>query len=312
MPSTQYKGFTVPTTGSEPGTWGTDINTNFTALVDTMLGGQQTIPFSSFTSGALTLSTAQSQYALTTFTGTLTQNVTVTTPCLGYFAVENLFTGNYSLTIQYTGGVGKSVIVPQYAVRDYICDATNGIRARNLDPPGTVKYLAAGVAALHPSLTGEYVLAYGQTLTQSAYPNLYVIYGGTGGTFVMPDLRGRSVFGLDNMGGSAAGRITVAGSGIDGTVYGNTGGAQSTALVVANIPAHSHGVTVTDPGHSHSITTTTGNTTGGTSGSSGGTVQPTNTGSSVTGISATTATVGSGTAFGTMNPAFLCNVMIKT
>jgi hypothetical protein len=43
----------------------------------------------------------------------------------------------------------------------------------------------------------------------------------------LPDLRGRVVAGKDDMGGSAAGRITAASSGITGTTLGGTGGAQS-------------------------------------------------------------------------------------
>lgn len=311
MPTTQYKGFTVPTTGSESGTWGTDLNTNFTSLVDTMLGGQQTI---AVTGGSLTLTTTQSQFALTTFTGILTSNLVVTTPCLGYFAIENLCTGNYSITVQYTGAVGRSVIVPQYAVRDYVCDATNGIRARNLPAPGTLIPLAIPTSSLHPSLTGEMVLGYGQAGTQAAYPNLYTIYGGTGGNFTFPDLRGRGVYGLDNMGGSAANRITTAGSGIDGTVPNNAGGAQSTQLTTTQLPAHTH--TLTDPGHAHTVALTNiiagGNTgqvgnSGFPPGSNGGTFPTSNVGTGIT-----MASAGTGAAFGTMNPAFVCMYAIKT
>lgn len=50
----------------------------------------------------------------------------------------------------------------------------------------------------------------------------------------VPDLRGRSFFGLDNIGGSAANRITNAGSGIVGTTPGVVGGAESVTLVAAN------------------------------------------------------------------------------
>lgn len=50
----------------------------------------------------------------------------------------------------------------------------------------------------------------------------------------LPDLRGRSFFGLDNMGGVAANRITNAGSGMVGTTPGVTGGAESVTLVAAN------------------------------------------------------------------------------
>jgi microcystin-dependent protein len=38
------------------------------------------------------------------------------------------------------------------------------------------------------------------------------------------------------MGGSGAGRLTVAGSGISGTVYGATGGAETNTLTLAQLP----------------------------------------------------------------------------
>lgn len=56
----------------------------------------------------------------------------------------------------------------------------------------------------------------------------------------LPDYRGRSIFGKDNMGGSAAGRLTV----VTGTSLGAAGGDQY---------LQSHGHSITDPGHIHSI-----------------------------------------------------------
>jgi microcystin-dependent protein len=68
----------------------------------------------------------------------------------------------------------------------------------------------------------------------------------------VPDLRGRTVFQVDS-GGS--GRITVAGGNFDGTVLGNTGGAQNQTLTAAQIPAHTHsGTTGNDaPDHHHQM-----------------------------------------------------------
>jgi microcystin-dependent protein len=64
----------------------------------------------------------------------------------------------------------------------------------------------------------------------------------------LPDARGRSVFGLDNVANSGViGRITSAGSGIDGETIGATGGAQTITLISDNLPSHSHTVTVTYP-----------------------------------------------------------------
>lgn len=67
----------------------------------------------------------------------------------------------------------------------------------------------------------------------------------------VPDFRGRGAAGKDDMGGTAAGRLTTAGSGIDGTKLGAAGGAETHLLVIGQVPAHNHGVS--DPGHNHAI-----------------------------------------------------------
>ena len=77
-----------------------------------------------------------------------------------------------------------------------------------------------------------WLLCYGQTLnatTSPEYGNLFSVigtnYGGTGASnFQLPDLRGRVVAGKDDMGGSAANRLTSAGSGVAGATLGASGG----------------------------------------------------------------------------------------
>lgn len=64
-------------------------------------------------------------------------------------------------------------------------------------------------------------------------------------TFNLPDLRGRTVVGKDNMGGFAANRITATGTGNGGI----SGATQSHILTVPQMPAHDHDYD--DPGHSH-------------------------------------------------------------
>jgi microcystin-dependent protein len=118
-------------------------------------------------------------------------------------------------------------------------------------PSGTVMPFAGSSA---PS---GWVLSYGQELSSTTYAKLYAVLGATyctadhgggctGGFFRVPDLRGRVLAGKDNMGGTAASRITV-GSTIDGTVLGKAGGAQAQASNVAvsaqptfTVNAHTH------------------------------------------------------------------------
>ena len=88
----------------------------------------------------------------------------------------------------------------------------------------------------------------GQNLSRSVYAALFTALGTTYGagdgstTFGTPDLRGRAIFGRDNLGGTAANRITAGGSGIAGTTLGAGGGDE-------RMPLHTHGLN--DPGHWH-------------------------------------------------------------
>ena len=98
------------------------------------------------------------------------------------------------------------------------------------------------------------LLAYGQVLLIASYPALGALFGATFGgdgvtTFGMPDLRGRAAAGVDNMGGTAANRLTSGGSGIAGSTLGAVGGAETHALITGELASHNH--TLTDPGHSH-------------------------------------------------------------
>ncbi|HYC65290.1 MAG TPA: tail fiber protein, partial [Reyranellaceae bacterium] len=59
-------------------------------------------------------------------------------------------------------------------------------------------------------------------------------------TFNIPDLRGRTTAGRDDMGGSSANRLTGQTGGIDGDVLGHIGGTETHTLSTAQMPAHTH------------------------------------------------------------------------
>lgn len=86
----------------------------------------------------------------------------------------------------------------------------------------------------------------GQAVSRTTYAALFLavgtLYGvGDGATtFNLPDLRGRSLFGKDDLGGSAANRLTTAGGGVNGVVLGAVGGGQSVTLTEAQMPIHNH------------------------------------------------------------------------
>ncbi|UPK23876.1 tail fiber protein [Bradyrhizobium sp. 195] len=93
------------------------------------------------------------------------------------------------------------------------------------------------------SPNSSFVLPYGQAISRSTYSTLFSListtYGSGDGssTFNIPDLRGRVVAGKDDMGGSAASRLS--GSFITGpTTLGGTGGSESRQLATSNLPPY--------------------------------------------------------------------------
>lgn len=126
-----------------------------------------------------------------------------------------------------------------------------------------------------------WLLAHGQAVSRTVYADLFAVLGVTYGagdgatTFNLPDLRGRFALGRDNMGGSAANRVTSGVSGVPSTTLGGTGGDERLQQHAhgVNDPQHGHSVAITDPGHDH---TSDGSIpiTGGTGFGGSGTGQP--------------------------------------
>lgn len=159
----------------------------------------------------------------------------------------------------------------------------------------------AGPASALPSGWG---LCDGAAYSRTTYVDLFNVIGTTWGagngstTFNVPDLRGRTMFGLDNMGGSAANRVTAGVSGIPGTTLGGVGGSQLSQLHthVVTDPTHTH--VVTDPGHLHKQQNFNSGTVGGPTnqipGTGGGAHQDASldTKTNTTGITIAAATTG--------------------
>jgi microcystin-dependent protein len=160
----------------------------------------------------------------------------------------------------------------------------------------------------------DFALMYGQAISRTTYAALFSLlsttYGSGDGvtTFNVPDLRGRTIAGLDNMGGTAAGRISVAGGNFDGTGLGNSGGGQNQTIAQTNLP--NVNFSVSDPGHTHTISNL-GTTNSFGSGSS---TAYFGSGTTTTNSSRTNITVssgGSGTALPSLPPIMVMPYIMR-
>jgi microcystin-dependent protein len=163
------------------------------------------------------------------------------------------------------------------------CSGTDPVLTKDGSAAGTLAtqaYVDGKVAALQPELTGAvklwpgaslptgYLWCDGSAVSRTTYAALFSAIGTAHGagngstTFNLPDLRGRMPLGKDDMGGTAANRVTSGGSGIAGATLGATGGAETVTLAASQIPAHSHTATT-------SLTSVSAGTPAGTIGAAG-------------------------------------------
>lgn len=133
-------------------------------------------------------------------------------------------------------------------------------------------------------------------------------------TIALPDWRGRVIAGLDDMGNTAAGRLTSTYFGTAATVLGAASSAESNSVILT----HAHNNTLNDPGHAHTIRA--GSSGGGTDhvtqGDFGGssTLPEGPTGPiavKLTGITITNANAGTASAHNIVQPTMLATIYIK-
>jgi microcystin-dependent protein len=138
----------------------------------------------------------------------------------------------------------------------------------------------------------------------------------------VPDKRGRVSVGRDDLGGTAANRITLAGCGIVGTTFGTSGGEQTHTLTETEMPththiqsSHSHGSTFwiwrNDSGSYHAPGLVAGHIRDATDdfGGSGGAYTQRNI--TTSGYTATNANTGGSGAHNNVQPSIICNYIIK-
>lgn len=102
--------------------------------------------------------------------------------------------------------------------------------------PGTMQFIATTFAP------NGWLLCFGQAISRTTYARLFANIGTAYGvgdgstTFNLPDLRGRIPVALDNMGGTDAGRTTMA------NTLGGTGGEEQHVLTTGELATHLHSV----------------------------------------------------------------------
>jgi microcystin-dependent protein len=130
---------------------------------------------------------------------------------------------------------------------NWICTDYQRAAAAPFGMPVGATMTFAGTAA-----PAGWLFCFGQAVSRTTYAALFTALGTTYGvgdgstTFNLPDARGRALIGRDNMGGTAANRVTASGTGnpgVDGTVLGAAGGVDRHTLTTAQMPTHNHGGT---------------------------------------------------------------------
>ena len=130
---------------------------------------------------------------------------------------------------------------------------------------GTVGAVPIGVVNPFAGATAPsgWLLCAGQAVSRTEYASLFAVLSTTYGTgdgsttFNVPDMRGRVAAGKDDMGGSAASRLTSTVLTASNTL-GATGGSQTHTLATTEIPSHNHST----PDHVHTFGVDPGDNSG--------------------------------------------------
>ena len=152
--NTTLLGLNLPTTGSESGVWGDDINLGMTILIDISVAGTNNITYdgnvtlsvsngsssSSFASTATTTSaTAISQYYILNLSGARTAARDVVAPALSKsYLITNGTTGGYAITIKKTAGTGVAIAAGETALVYYNTVTADYVKASSISTSGIV------------------------------------------------------------------------------------------------------------------------------------------------------------------------------
>jgi microcystin-dependent protein len=105
--------------------------------------------------------------------------------------------------------------------------------------------------------SGTLTMSTNATATVSTTMTLFPWGNGDGSTtFGLPDLRGRTIVGRNNMGGSPGSNLTQQFYGVDPNALDQAGGGQANNLATNNLPPYTPTgtININDPGHGHTFT----------------------------------------------------------
>lgn len=167
-----------------------------------------------------------------------------------------------------------------YAVCAALDDLTEAVAGAGI-PVGITSAYAGSVAP------DGWLLCTGGAVSRTTYAALFAVLGTTYGsgdgatTFNLPDLRGRVVGALDNMGGTDANRLNNSMHTFR-TTLGGAGGASTHTLATTELASHTHGIPIYPNSYSGAMVTQgsggsqvgTGTTTAGGGGQAHNNVQP--------------------------------------
>jgi microcystin-dependent protein len=202
---------------------------------------------------------------------------------------------------------------------------------------GPSRYIGEVIELSGPTLPPLCIYAAGQNISRTTYAAYFAEVGTTYGvgdgstTFGVPDRRGRTAAGKDNMGGTSANRLTGLAGGVNGDVLGAVGGVETHTLTTAQLATHTHADgTLEAANHGHPARFSDFNDANSDGSSGGGfmldeastqtrsawTGSPSDTfgraigGSGALDVSGNTASAGSGEAHNNVQPTIISNFAI--